>query len=121
MTIHGVGIDLVELPRFQRTLDRTPSIRGRLFTPMELERCGDRVDRLAARFAAKEAVAKAMGTGIRGFAFLEIEVTNDDLGRPSAVLLGRAAITADRLGIIAVHLSLTTATETVAAYAVAER
>ena len=62
-----------------------------------------------------------MGTGIRGFAFLEIEVTNDDLGRPSAVLLGRAAITADRLGIIAVHLSLTTATETVAAYAVAER
>lgn len=119
--IHGVGIDLIEIARFERTLTRTPSIRQRLFTPLELERCGDRVDRLAARFAAKEAVSKALGTGVRGFAFRDIEVTNDELGKPCAALLGAAGTVAASLGVTAIHLSLTHAHDLVGAYAVAER
>lgn len=118
--IHGVGIDLVEVARFDAALTRTPSLVGRLFTTAEQQRCAGRVERLAARFAAKEAVAKAMGTGIRGFAFRDIEVAADDLGRPLTVLHRGAADTAARLGITVIHLSLTTAHTTVGAYAVAE-
>ena len=121
MPIHGVGTDLVEVDRFARTLERTPSIRGRLFTDAELATCGDRVDRLAARFAAKEAVAKALGTGIRGFAFREVEVVLDDLGRPAVVLHGAAAAVAAELGVARVHVSLTTLPAMAGAHAVAER
>ncbi len=120
MAIHGVGTDLVDVERFARTLARTPSIRQRLFTETELARCADRVDRLAARFAAKEAVAKALGTGIRGFAFRDVEVVHDELGRPSVILHGPAADTAARLGVARVHVSMTTLPNIVGAHAVAE-
>ncbi len=118
--IVGVGIDLVEIDRVAAALDRTPSMLGRLWTPAEQEHCAGRVPSLAARFAAKEAVAKALGTGIRGFTFLDVEVVVDGLGRPSVVLHDRAAEVAAGRGVTVVHLSLTTAITTAGAYAVAE-
>lgn len=118
--ILGVGIDLVEIDRIASVLSRTPSVLGRLWTPAEQARCAGRVPSLAARFAAKEAVAKALGTGIRGFSFLDVEVVSDDLDRPSVLLHGGAAEVAAAAGVACIHLSLTTSQTTAAACAVAE-
>ncbi len=118
--IVGVGIDLVEIDRVADALRRTPSMLDRLWTPGEQQHCAGRIPSLAARFAAKEAVAKALGTGVRGFAFLDVEVVADELGRPSVVLHERAAAVAADRGVVVVHLSLTTAVATAGAYAVAE-
>ncbi|MEE8603200.1 holo-ACP synthase [Euzebya tangerina] len=119
--IVGVGIDLIEIERVRTALARTPSMHDRLFTPGEQAYCDGRVSSLAARFAAKEAVSKSLGSGIRGFTFLEIEVTNDELRRPSVVLHGRAAEVAADLEVDRVHLSISTSDTIAAAYAVAER
>jgi holo-[acyl-carrier protein] synthase len=113
VTVRGVGIDAVEIARVRTACERTPSLLARLFTELEratcTSRCGDlRFGGLAGRFAAKEAVAKAFGTGIRGFGWRDIEVLSDDLGRPSIGLHGGAADRAAALGVTAVHLSLTT-------------
>lgn len=118
--IVGVGIDVIEIERVAAALARTPSMHDRLYTPAEQAHCAGRVPSLAARFAAKEAVAKALGTGIRGFAFLDVEVVADELGRPSVVLHERAGEAAAARGIQVVHLSLTTSVTVAAAYAVAE-
>ncbi|MGI9017844.1 MAG: holo-ACP synthase [Euzebya sp.] len=120
MAIKGVGIDMIEIERVRTALARTPSMHQRLFTADELAHCGDKVGSLAARFAAKEAVAKAMGSGIRGFAFVDVEIRSDELGRPSVVLHRSAALVAARAGIQHLHLSLTTSDTIAAAYAVAE-
>lgn len=109
--ILGVGVDAIEVERVRAALRRTPSLLGRLFTVGEqaacVTRCGDlRYGGLAARFAAKEAVAKALGTGVRGFRWLDVEVESDEFGKPSVRLHGAAAERAADLGVAAVHLSL---------------
>lgn len=125
MSVLGIGVDAVEIARMRRALDRTPTLLARLFTERERSTCrsrsGDlRVGSLAARFAAKEAVAKAFGTGVRGFAFLDIETLNDELGRPHVALHGGAADVAAGLGVARVHLSLTTGVHLAIANAVLE-
>ncbi len=112
----GVGIDSVDLERFRRVLARRPTIAGRLFT--ELERDGlagraDLVPGLAARFAAKEAAMKALGTGIGGIRFAEVEVVTGPGGAPGLRVSGLAATRADSLGVRSWHVSLTH-TDTVA-------
>ncbi|MBA2529007.1 MAG: holo-ACP synthase [Euzebyales bacterium] len=124
--MHGVGVDAIEIERLRVALGRTPGLASRLYTEREraacTSRCGDpKVGGLAARFAAKEAVAKALGTGLRGFAFRDIEVGNDELGKPLVALRGPAALVAEQLGVTRVHLSLSTSHELAVAYAVAER
>src|SRR5688500_19035292 len=123
--IVGVGVDAVEISRVRVALQRTPSLQARVFTDRErafcTSTCGDlRYGGLAARFAAKEAVAKALGTGLRGFGFRDIEVTTDELGKPEVTLHNGAAELAARLGVTRVHLSLSTATDMAVAHAVAE-
>jgi holo-[acyl-carrier protein] synthase len=123
--IVGVGIDAIEIARVRAACTRTPSLVARLYTAQErascTSRCGDlRFGGLAARFAAKEAVAKALGRGVRGFRWLDIEVLNDEHGRPVVRLHGGAARLAEELGVAAVHLSLTTSTDLAVAQAVAE-
>ena len=123
--IIGVGIDAIEIDRIRTALTRTPSLSERLFTQTEraacISRCGRlRFGGLAGRFAAKEAVAKALGTGIRGFVFRDIEISNDALGKPVVRLHGRAADVAAALGVANVHLSLTHTDEMAMAHAVAE-
>jgi holo-[acyl-carrier protein] synthase len=108
MNILGIGVDLVEVERITEAIGRhgQPFLR-RLFTDREVAACGTRHERLAARFAAKEAVAKAFGTGIgAAMAFPEIEVVNEPSGCPQIVLHGAAAATAAARGVTAIHLSL---------------
>ncbi len=112
----GVGIDAVDVDRFRAVLARRPGLAARLFTGIEREYASgsrDPAQRLATRFAAKEATMKALGVGIGAVRFHEVEVVRDGLGPPSLVLHGAAADVAGAAGVWRWHLSLTH-TDTVA-------
>ncbi len=114
------GIDLVSLPRFARALERHGErLLARVFTPAEVALCAGQVASLAARFAAKEAVVKALGTGIGPVGWREIEVLRDTAGAPVLRLHGRAAQRAKALGLIAWSLSLSHTREMAVACVVA--
>lgn len=100
--IVGVGIDVVDVERFGETLERTPAIRDRVFTAAEATRP---LASLAARFAAKEALAKALGAPA-GLHWVDAEVQTDESGRPSLVMSGSVAARATGLGVVHAHLSL---------------
>jgi holo-[acyl-carrier protein] synthase len=122
-TVTGVGVDAVEVERFRRVLARRPPLARRLFTPGELGyagRAADPVPRLSTRFAAKEAVMKALGVGLGAFAFTEVEVVRVGLGAPTLVLHGAAADRAHRGGVVHCHLSLTHTAQVALALVVAE-
>ena len=94
------GVDLVEIQRFERALERHGErLLARIFTPRELEQCGGKVQSLAARFAAKEAVSKALGTGIGKVGWREIEIVTLPNGEPQLLLHGEAAHLAHSLGL----------------------
>ena len=119
----GVGIDAVEISRFRTVLARTPTTAERLFTPGELayaRSAHDPTERLAARFAAKEAVLKAMGLGLGACGWHDIEVVRASSGAPSLLLRGRAADHAAERGVRRWHLSLTHTTVLAEAIAIAE-
>lgn len=106
----GIGTDLVDVDRVRAALERQPGLHDRLFTPEESKYAGahrDPLPHLAARFAAKEAVMKALGRGIDSMSFHEIGVVRLDGGRPSVVLTGRAAEIADGAGVAHWMLTLT--------------
>ena len=103
MGIIGVGVDVVEVERLERALARTPSLAARLFTPQE--QAAGPGESLAARFAAKEAVAKALGAP-GGLRWLDAEVVREDGGRPRLRLHGGVAEEAAAQGISTWHLSL---------------
>ena len=106
----GLGLDLVDIPRFAAVLARRPSIYERLFTAGELAYArglADPVPSLAARCAAKEAVMKAMGVGLGAFAFADVEVQRQPSGEPRLVLSGRAAALADERAVCHWLVSLT--------------
>ena len=102
------GIDITEVPRIRAALDRWGTrFLDRIYTPAERERYGKRVTSLAARFAAKEAVMKALGTGVRGVGWKDIEVLPDARGKPVLRLYGRGQARARALGIQVWEISLT--------------
>ncbi len=101
--IVGVGVDVVDVRRLARALERTPRLADRLFTPAE--RAGRRPDSLAARFAAKEAVAKALGAP-GGLRWRDAEVVVEPGGRPRLAVHGAVADEASAQGITVWHLSL---------------
>jgi holo-[acyl-carrier protein] synthase len=108
----GVGTDLIEIARIAQSVDRFGErFLRRVFTPREIEYCRQKknaAESFAARFAAKEAGAKALGTGIsRGVGWLELEVTRSPGERPMLQLTGRAAARAHSLGVAHIALSLT--------------
>jgi holo-[acyl-carrier protein] synthase len=118
----GVGIDLCEIGRMRRVLDRTPGFAARVFT--EDERAYSRArrdpaERFAARFAAKEAVLKAMGLGVGACGFLEIEVVRNHSGAPGIRLHGTAAELAAARGIDTWHVSLSHAADVAEALVIA--
>ncbi|MGP0031153.1 MAG: holo-ACP synthase [Acidimicrobiales bacterium] len=125
----GVGVDAVDVDRFRRVLARRPGFAVRTFTAREQADAGrhrDPTESLAARFAAKEAVMKALGTGLGAFALTEVEVRRHDgdgptRGAPSIVLHGAAADLAHRLEAAQLHVSLTHTTQVAIAFVVAER
>ncbi|HJR25744.1 MAG TPA: holo-ACP synthase [Acidimicrobiales bacterium] len=106
----GIGVDLCEVDRMRAALERTPTLRGRLFTEAEQAYCDRRKDpteRYAARFAAKEAVLKAMGLGVGACKWREIEVARAESGAPSVVLHGGAEQLAKERGIVGWRLTMT--------------
>ncbi len=124
--IIGSGIDLVEIRRIKRSIDRYGSrFLNRVYTVAEQAYClrkRNSAESFAARFAAKEAAAKALGTGISyGVNWLEFEVVREPSGRPSLKFHGRAAEIAARMGFSSVALSLTHTAELASASVVLER
>ena len=108
----GVGTDVIEIARIAHSIDRFGDrFLARVFTPREIAYCQRKknaAESFAARFAAKEAGAKALGTGIsRGVGWLELEVAREPGGRPTLQLSGRAAERARSLGVAHISLSLT--------------
>ena len=103
----SVGIDLIEINRITKTLERFGDrFLQRIYTESEILYCRRRAPQLAARFAAKEAVMKALGTGARGVAWKEIEVTRKSSGQPQVKLHGKAAKIAEKLNIRNIAISL---------------
>jgi holo-[acyl-carrier protein] synthase len=104
----AVGIDIIEIARIQRTYDDFGErFLNRVFTERERERYRGRVNELAARFAAKEATSKALGTGIVGIRWREMEVLPNRRGKPVLILHGQAAERARTLGLTDFSISLT--------------
>ena len=116
MTIWGVGVDVVDLARFEDTLERTPEMRSRLFTDAEAKLS---LESMAGRFAAKEAFVKALKAPA-GMSWQDIEVVTDPQGAPSFALHGAAEARAKELGIVAAHLSISHDTSVATAFVVAE-
>jgi holo-[acyl-carrier protein] synthase len=100
--IVGVGIDVVDVERFGAALSRTSGLSGRLFTDAEASRP---LASLAARFAAKEALAKALGAPV-GMAWHDAEIVSEESGRPVLEIRGSVKERADALGVGPVHVSL---------------
>lgn len=123
--IVGTGVDLAEVGRIQRAAERFgPRFIERVFTPREIayaERKANRYERYAARFAAKEAGMKAIGTGWRrGVRWRDFEVANLPSGKPTLLFHGKAAEFAARLGVSNVALSITHTKETALAHVILE-
>jgi holo-[acyl-carrier protein] synthase len=102
VAIAGIGIDVVDLARFERAVGRTPRLRERLFAVSERDLP---LRSLAGRFAAKEALMKALGDAT-GVTWHDMEVVSDVEGNPSMQLTGAAAAIAERRGITHIHLSM---------------
>jgi len=102
VAVLGVGVDVCDIGRFEASLARTPALGAKLFVGAEV---GLPVRSLAARFAAKEALAKALGAP-RGMDWHDCEVVSLASGQPTFELRGSVALVADRLGVRAAHLSL---------------
>jgi len=114
--IVGIGVDLVDIARFERTLERTPRLLERLFAPSERPLTPRS---LAARYAAKEALIKALG-GSEGVHWTEIEVTPEPSGKPWFTLSGSTADVVTARGISAIHLSMSHDAGLAIAYVIAE-
>lgn len=121
-TIVGVGIDLVDIARFERP---TARLKDRVFTAAERRYCDRQAHpapHYAARFAAKEAVLKALGTGWSGgIAWTDVEIVSRDRGGADVKLKGKAGAQARKLKVRTWHLSMTHTSGSAAAVAVAER
>jgi holo-[acyl-carrier protein] synthase len=114
------GVDLIEISRIEEVVSRHGKhFFERIYTPAELELCGKRIESLAGRFAAKEAVAKALGCGIGEVAWKEIEILDDELHAPILHLNGKAAQKADEFGLASWSVSLSHSQSHAVAFVVA--
>jgi holo-[acyl-carrier protein] synthase len=121
----GIGTDMIEIARIAQSIDRFGDrFLHRIYTAQEIAYCRRKknsAESLAARFAAKEAAAKALGTGIsRGIGWLDLEVVRQPSGKPTLQLSGRAAQRAKQLGVATISLSLTHSKDTALAFVVME-
>jgi holo-[acyl-carrier protein] synthase len=116
MAVRGIGVDVVDIARFEQSLARTPNLAQRLFAESERELP---MQSLAARFAAKEALAKALGAP-NGLEWHDAVVITDDDGRPTWQLAGSVAAAVAQAGIVTVHLSLSHDAGSAVAMVVAE-
>lgn len=121
--IIGVGADIIEIRRIKEALERNDKFIDKLFSREEIEYLKSRNLRpeyVAGRFAAKEAVSKALGTGFRGFDFKDIVIDRTALGKPIVVLKGKAKLLAQKYGGYRIHVSISHGEDNAIAYAVLE-
>jgi len=103
----AVGVDIIEIERVRGILVRHGErFLQRVFTELEIQQCRSRPLKLAGRFAAKEAISKALGTGMHGISWRELEVVQLSTGRPSVRLYGNASLRAQELGLSAFDVSI---------------
>src|SRR5713101_7214222 len=120
-TVSAVGVDIVEIDRIEAALGKFGArFLGRVYTKLEVAFCRGRVSELVVRFAAKEAVMKALGTGARGVAWREIEVLPNHRGKPLVYLHGRAQERAERIGLIALDVSMSHSRDYAVAFVVGQ-
>lgn len=124
--IFGIGTDIIEVERMRKHLEKNDALRVKLYTEVEQQYCGKGKVTMyqcyAARFAAKEAFFKALGTGYRyGMAFHEIEVLNDELGKPYVNPHGKVKEFLTEKKIKAIHLSISHVKEMANAFVVLEK
>ncbi len=118
----STGVDIIEINRIAGVLERYGArFLHRIYTPSELEYCRGRPSKLASRFAAKEATMKALGTGVRGVGWKDIEVVRAPSGAPSIQLHGRAQARAERLGVQEISVSMSDSRDNAVAFVVAQR
>jgi holo-[acyl-carrier protein] synthase len=119
---HEVGIDLIDIDRIVAILSRYPErFRGRILTPAEDRYCHGRPERIAGRWAAKEAVSKVLGLGVRGVGWRDIEILPNRAGQPQVYLHARAAVRAATLELSELTVSISHERRMAVAVAVAER
>ncbi len=122
MSRHEVGVDLIDIDRIIEVLGRYPErFRRRVLTDAEDRYCRGRPERIAGRWAAKEAVSKVLGLGVRGVGWREIEILPNWAGQPQVSLHDRAAARAERLGLEEVSVSISHERRTAVAVAIAHR
>lgn len=123
--IFGIGTDIIEVERIRKTIDQNKNIKKKLFTDKEIQYCEAKntfAESFSARFSAKEALFKALGTGWRnGFQFTEVEVITNKLGKPEIVLHGKTKEYVGKLGITKIHLSLSHQKNYATAFVVLEK
>ncbi len=116
------GIDAIEIDRVRKTLERHPErFLRRVYTELEIAYCRGRLGELAVRFAAKEATMKALGTGVRGVGWRDIEILSDRRGKPLVYLHGRAAERAKTIGMRQPEVSMAHSDRLALAFVVAPR
>jgi len=124
--IFGTGTDIIEIRRIENSIARSDAFVNKIFTEAEQAYCKKQkagiFQSFAARYAAKEAVFKALGTGYRyGMAFREIEVINDKLGKPEVMVYGKVKVFVNEQKITGIHLSLSHVKEMALAFVVLEK
>ena len=124
MNVIGIGTDIIECLRIDQMIERHGEIfLRRVYTPLEVDYCNSRkaaTQHFAGRWAAKESVLKAMGTGwAKGISWRDIEVRNDERGRPSITLSGGAQEVCESLGVLTMHISISHCRSHATAYALA--
>ena len=122
--IIGTGIDLIEVERAKALVDKGEKAKERFFHPTEIAYCDAQknyAESYAARFTAKEALFKALGTGWRGgMSFAEIEIRNDEQGKPEMFLHGETLKKANEMGVKNIHVSLSHLKDIATAFVVLE-
>ena len=108
--IYGIGTDIIEVNRIKKNIEKVSGLKTKLFTQKEIEYCESKrhsAEHFAARFASKEAFFKALGTGWRlGFAFTEIEILNNELGKPEITVSGKIKQFITENKITNIHISI---------------
>lgn len=122
MKIYGIGTDIIEIERIKEAINRTSAFKTKVYSKKEIEYIEKKKNPYASyagRFAAKEAVSKALGTGVRGFSLSDIEILNDNLGKPIVYLYNEVKKVAQNLKIqISISHSRDYAVSTVIIYSI---
>ena len=125
--IIGIGVDIIEIERVRQAIQNNKNFLSKLFTEKEIDYFISRKmnsEVIAGNFAAKEAVSKALGTGIRGFSFKDIEILRNELGKPEVILHNGAKLIGNKLirnnNSLKIHLSISHNNSSAIAYSVLE-